>query len=155
MLLKSFKSLILLVFGLMVFSAAVYPQKMQVRKSSVDNPVIAEKNYTDKQFDNFLANLAVAIQAENDGLRKSAVYLAGLYSLYEVVPVLVNQLEKENNADIKILIALVLYKMEDPAGMQAVEKLYSNSKDARVKRMAKAILNEYENNLITSKFTER
>ena len=155
MLLKSFKSLILMILGLMVFSAAFYPQKAQVRKSSVDNPVIAEKNYTDKQFDNFIANLAVAIQAENDGLRKSAVYLSGLYSLYEVVPVLISQLEKENNADIKILIALALYRMEDPAGMQAVEKLYSNTKDARVKRMSKAILNEYENNIITAKVTER
>ena len=155
MLHRSFKSLVLVVLALLVFTAAVYPQQVQIKKCSINNPAVEEKNYTEKQFANFIANLSVAITAENDGLRKSAVYFAGIYTLYETVPVLVSQLEKEKNSDIKILIALALYKMEDPVGMQAVEKLYKKDTDIRVKRMSKAILDEYENRFLTASVSEK
>lgn len=155
MLQRSFKSLVLVVLGLLVFTAAVYPQQVQIKKSSITNPYIEDKGYTEKQFTNFIKNLEVAIKAENNGLRKSAVYLAGLYSLNEVVPVLVSQLEKENNSDIKILIALALYRMEDPIGMEAVEKLYKNESNVRVKRMSKAIVDEFRNKFAQLEISER
>ena len=155
MLQRSFNSLVLVVLGLLVFAAAVYPQQVQIKKSSMNNAYFADKDYTEKQFANFIANLSVAIQAENTGLRKSAVYLAGLYSLNEVVPVLVSQLEKENNSDIKILIALALYRMEDPIGMEAVDKLYRNESNGRVKRMSKAIVDEFRNKFAHLEISER
>lgn len=155
MLQRSFKSLVLVVLSLLVFAAVVYPQQVQIKKSSMTNAYIGDKRYTEKQFTNFIKNLEVAIQAENNGLRKSAVYLAGLYSLNEVVPVLVKQLEKENNSDIKILIALALYRMEDPVGMEAVEKLYKNDSNVRVKRMSKAIVDEFRNKFAQLEISER
>ncbi|HEY4755254.1 MAG TPA: hypothetical protein VIH28_04270 [Ignavibacteriaceae bacterium] len=155
MLQRSFKSLVLVVLSLVVFTTAVYPQQVQNSKSSPNKLSIAYNQYDEKQFANFIANLSVVIQAENSGLRKSAIYLAGLYSLNEVVPTLVSQLEKENNSDIKILIALALYRMEDPIGMEAVEKLYKNESNVRVKRMSKAILDEFKNKLAVTEVSER
>jgi HEAT repeat protein len=78
-------------------------------------------------------------------LRRSAIYLAGFYSLDEAVPALVNQLEKEENPEVKILISIVLFRIDDPRGMEAVEKLYKNDDNARVKSMSKAVLDEYKN----------
>lgn len=152
---RSFKSLVLVVLSLLVFAAAAFPQQVQVKNSSVANVYIEDKGYTEKEFTNFIKNLEVAIQAENNGLRKSAIYLAGLYSLNEVVPVLVSQLEKENNSDIKILIALALYRMEDPIGMEAVEKLYKSESNGRVKRMSKAIVDEFRNKFAQLEISER
>jgi len=152
----SFKSLVLAVVSMLVFSAAGYPQEVQIKKSSHSaNAYLVDKQYNEKQMANFLANLSVAIQSENLGLRRSAIYLAGLYSLNEVIPVLVSQLEKENNSDIKILIALSIYRMEDPEGMLAVEKLYKKDDNARVKRMSKAILDEFKNKFTALKISER
>ena len=155
MLQRFFKSLVLVVLSLVVFTAAAFSQQVQVKNSSMNNPYIADQDFTEKQFASFIANLSVAIQAENSGLRKSAVYLAGLYSLNEVVPVLVGQLEKENNSDIKILIALALYRMEDPIGMEAVDKLYRNESNGRVKRMSKAIVDEFRNKFAHLEISER
>ena len=149
MLQRSFKSLVLVVLGLLVFTAAGYPQEVQTKKSTYPtNAYFVEKQCNEKQITNCIANLSVAIQSENLGLRRSAIYLAGLYSLNEVVPVLVNQLEKENNPDVKILIALALYRMEDPEGMKAVEKLYRKDDNVRVIRMSKAILDEFNNKFV-------
>lgn len=155
MLQRSFKSLVLVVLSLLVFAAVVYPQQVQIKSRNVKNTYISEKEYSEKKFVKFIENLEVAIQAENLGLRKSAVYLAGLYSLNEVIPVLVKQLEKENNSDIKILIALALYRMEDPVGMEAVEKLYKNDSNVRVKRMSKAIVDEFRNKFAQLEISER
>jgi len=152
----SFKSLVLAALSTLIFTAAGYPQEVQVKESSHSaNAYLVDKQHSEKQMANFIASLSVAIQSENLGLRRSAIYLAGLYSLNEVVPVLVSQLEKENNSDVKILIALSLYRMEDPEGMQAVEKLYKKDDNARVKRMSKAILDEFKNKFTTLEISER
>jgi hypothetical protein len=156
MLQRSFTSLVLVVLSMLIFNAASYPQEVQTKKSTHSaNAYFVDKGYDEKQITNFLANLSVAIQSENLGLRRSAVYLAGLYSLNEIVPVLVSQLEKENNSDVKILIALALYRMEDPEGMEAVEKLFRKDGNARVKRMSKAILDEFKNSITALEISER
>jgi HEAT repeat protein len=156
MLQRSFKSLVLVVLNLLVFSAAAFPQQKQINPNEQNKKAyFLDKQYDEKKMADFLANLSVAIQAENLGLRKSAVYLAGLYSLNEVVPALVSQLEKENNSDVKILIALALYRMEDPIGMEAVEKLYKNDSNVRVKRMSKAIVDEFRNKFAQLEISER
>ena len=155
MLQKSFKSLVLVVLSLLIFAAVAYPQQVQTKKSSMNNSYLADKEYTEKQFANFIANLSVAIQAENSGLRKSAIYLSGLYEITEAVPVLVDQLKKEENANVKILTALVLFRLEDPRGMEAIENLYKHDENARVKNMSKAILDEFKNKLAVIEVSER
>jgi len=92
-----------------------------------------------------IANLNVGIQSENKGLRTSSVYLSGFYSLKECVPTLVEQLSKEKNPNVKILIALALYKIGDEKGIAAVKNLAMNDNNPEVKRMGKAILAEFSN----------
>jgi len=156
MLQRSFNSFFLIVLSLLVFTAAAYPQQGSVNKYSKNKfSDFTDKQYEEKKIANFIANLSVAIQSENLGLRRSAIYLAGFYSLDEAIPALVNQLEKEENPEVKILISLVLFRMDDPKGMEAVEKLYKNDENPRVKSMSKAVLNEYKNRFLTAEVSEK
>jgi HEAT repeat protein len=50
-----------------------------------------------------LENLNSAIQSKNDGVRESAIYLAGEYRFIETEDALIKQLKVEKKADIKIL----------------------------------------------------
>jgi hypothetical protein len=45
--------------------------------------------------------------------------------------------------------------MEDPVGMEAVEKLYKNESNVRVKRMSKAIVDEFRNKFAHLEISER
>ena len=69
--------------------------------------------------------------------------MAGLYKIDEAVEALTEQLEKEDNADTRILIALSLYNIGDPDGMKAVKKLAVSDSDNEVKRMSKVIYREF------------
>ncbi len=93
----------------------------------------------------FTGNLNVGIKSDNEGLRKSCIYFTGVYMLKECVPALVEQLAKENNPDVKILIALSLYRIGDKSGMKAVENLSMNDENAKVRKMGNAILIEFAN----------
>ncbi|MFH1194159.1 MAG: hypothetical protein V1720_00525 [bacterium] len=90
-----------------------------------------------------IANLKIGIQSENEGLKRSAIYLAGKYALNDLVDVLVEQLKNENKAATRHLIALSLYKIGNAYGMEAVKETAMTDKDARIKRLAAAIYDEY------------
>jgi HEAT repeat protein len=97
-----------------------------------------------------LNNLIAGIQSENDGLKRSSIYLAGKYRIAEVENVLIKQLQKEENPSTKILIALVLYEMGSTEGLIAVQQMAQNDDNERVRRMATHIYNEYLINDINS-----
>lgn len=90
------------------------------------------------------ANLLVGIHSENEGLRKSAIYMAGKYKINEAVPVLALQLKKEENPDTRILIALSLYTIGSPVGIQAVKLQAAGEKNPRVKKMYTEIYESFE-----------
>jgi HEAT repeat protein len=103
----------------------------------------------------FIKNLAMGIESENTGVKVSCIYFAGFYGFEELVGSLVKQLKKEADADVRILIALSLYKIGDKEGIKAVEELVKSDYDLKVKRMAFSILNQLkiaspERNSITS-----
>jgi HEAT repeat protein len=97
-----------------------------------------------------LDNLKAGINSENIGVRKSAVYFAGKYKINELVDCLVERLEKENEASVRLLIAYSLYEIKDADGMKAVKKLSLLEKDAKVKRMSKNFYKEYLENTTTT-----
>ncbi len=100
----------------------------------------------------FINNLNVGIKSDNEGLRKSCIYFTGIYMLKECVPTLVEQLSKENNPDVKILIALSLYRIGEENGIKAVEKLSMHDDNLRVRKMGNAILTKFEKEkILTSK----
>lgn len=100
-------------------------------------------------------NLIMGIHSENEGVRKSAIYFAGKYKVMETAQDLINQISKEENASIKILIALALFEMDSKEGLEAVKKLSLSDKNDKVRRMASFIYNEYLNNDFTAKVTSR
>jgi len=99
------------------------------------------KNVTE----NSLETLKQGIRSDNTGLRRSSIYMAGLYKIDEAVETLKDQLEKEQNSGIKILIALSLYSIGNPDGMEAVKKLAKSDNDKEVKRMSTVIYREFAN----------
>ncbi|MCX6169813.1 MAG: HEAT repeat domain-containing protein [Ignavibacteriales bacterium] len=93
--------------------------------------------------ENAIKNLIVGIQSENNGLRESAIYLAGKYEITEVVETLVDQFKRETDPKMRVLIALALYKIGDEKGMDAIYAAAVNDSDSKVKRICNAIVNEY------------
>ena len=97
-----------------------------------------------------LDNLKAGINSENIGVRKSAIYFAGKYQIIELVDCLVETLENENEASVRLLIAYSLYEIKDTEGMKAVKELSLLDKDAKVKRMSKNLYNAFLENINTT-----
>lgn len=93
-----------------------------------------------------LQNLEMGIQSENQGVRKSAIYLAGKHKLIEIEDALIKQLSVESNSNIKVLIGLALFRMNSEKGMKELYALVSSDKNSRVRKMSYAIYNAYHNN---------
>lgn len=88
---------------------------------------------------NSIATLKEGIHSENLGVRKSSIYMAGLYKIEELVDALSDQLKTEKYPDAKILIALSLYNIGDTKGMDAVKDLSENDQDVKVKGISAEI----------------
>lgn len=102
-----------------------------------------------------LENLNGAIQSANDGVRESAIYLAGEYRFIDTEDALIKQLKVEKIADIKVLIGLALFRMGSEKGMNELQNLAVSDVNAKVRRMSYAIYNEYLVNNFNSKTAER
>ena len=90
-----------------------------------------------------LENLIAGIHSENDGVRRNSIYFAGYYKIVEAEDALIEQLKQEKNESTRILIALVLYELGSEKGLLEVKDLSLNDEDAKVRRMATQIYNEY------------
>jgi len=90
-----------------------------------------------------IKSLMVGIESDNAGLKKSSIYLSGMYELDGVVETLISQLRKETDPDTRILIALALYKIGNKEGLDAIEELVKNDDNSKVKRISSAILNQF------------
>jgi HEAT repeat protein len=102
-----------------------------------------------------LDNLIMGIHSENEGVRKSAIYFAGKYKVEETAVDLINQLNKEENPSVKILIALALFEMGSREGLEAVRKLSVTEGNPRVRKMATFIYNESVSDNFEGKVTSR
>ena len=90
-----------------------------------------------------LQNLEMGIQSENDGVRESAIYLAGQYRFIDTEDALIKQLRVEKKSDIKVLIGLALFRMSSEKGMNELLGLSTQDENSRVRRMSSAIYSEY------------
>ena len=91
-----------------------------------------------------IRSLAMGIESDNIGVKKSCIYFAGLYEIRDVAWTLIKQLKNEQDPDTRILIVLSLYKIGDKEALNEVEKLVENDHDYKVKRMSSAILNQFK-----------
>jgi HEAT repeat protein len=117
-----------------VLLAAVLTGSVYAQKNSI-------KDVTTNQY--ALQNLVAGIQSDNTGVKRSSIYFAGKYRIAETESALIAQLKQEKDPSTRILIALVLYEMGSEEGLIEVKKLSMNDKDAKVRRMATQIYNEY------------
>jgi hypothetical protein len=88
------------------------------------------------------ANLKAGIASSNEGLKKSAMYMAGKYMVSETAADLVKELKNSDN-NIKILAALSLLRINDSRAMAEVKTAAENETDTHTKNMLSAIYNEY------------
>jgi HEAT repeat protein len=100
-----------------------------------------DKVKSEKPNETAIKNLITAINSDNEGLRRSAVYFAGKYKVKETVNSLAEILKKEKDPNNRVLIALALFEIGDEEGINAVKKLAENDEDLYVRRMSLAIVN--------------
>lgn len=102
-----------------------------------------------------LNNLVMGIHSENEGIRKSSIYFAGKYKVEETADVLIAQLHKEENASLRVLIALALFEIDSKEGLDAIRKLSVNDDNLKVRRLAAFIYKEFVNNSFAGTVTSR
>jgi len=92
-----------------------------------------------------IKNLKAGINSENPGLRKSAIYFAGKYKVTVLAEELIKQYSKENDYQIRKLIALSLFKIADESGMELVKNMSHNDENAKVRHLATSLFDVYAN----------
>ena len=107
----------------------------------------SKKSYPEKS----VKNLVTAIESDNDGLKRSGIYLAGFYKVNETAPVLLKLFPKENSKN-QILIALSLYQIGEENCIMKLMELSNKEHDGEVIRMCNAVVEQYKKNAI---FTSR
>ncbi len=98
-----------------------------------------DKVVVKKLNDNALKNLTTAITSENEGLRRSGIYLAGKYKIAEVVDELTEIFSEEKDPNNRVLIVLALHEIGSDEALKAIKKLAVNDEDLYVRRMSLAI----------------
>ncbi|MBI2417290.1 MAG: HEAT repeat domain-containing protein [Ignavibacteriales bacterium] len=88
-------------------------------------------------------NLVTGINSENAGLKRSAIYMAGKYSVTEVLPALFKKMAQEDDPGTRILIALSVYNIGQPESILKLKTLAKAEKDVRVKQMFNEIYQQY------------
>lgn len=89
--------------------------------------------------DQSIGNLKNAIQSNNPGLRKSGIYFAGKYAVEELTETLLQQLNEENEPNLRVLMIRVLYIIGNYEYMDEIYKLALNDENIGVRRIASAI----------------
>ena len=93
--------------------------------------------------DNAVQNLLTGIKSENKGLKKSSIYFAGFYEVEETIEALSEELRKESDESIKVLIVLALFKIGSEDAISAIREITGSEKSLKVKTLGNEILDQY------------
>jgi HEAT repeat protein len=102
---------------------------------------------------NEITSLVNGINSENEGLKKSSIYFAGKYKVYETVDALTALLENEKDPAVRLLTTKALFEIGDTKGMKVVYELSMTDENVKVRRMCKALYEVYELSEYENKFT--
>ena len=90
-----------------------------------------------------IANFISAIKSDNEGLKRSAIYLAGKYKIGETVDELSKILSSDNSENVKFASALALYEIGDPKGLDAIFKSSLIDQNEFIKKLCASIYYDY------------
>ncbi|PKL87761.1 MAG: hypothetical protein CVV23_13740 [Ignavibacteriae bacterium HGW-Ignavibacteriae-2] len=125
MLTQIYKNIILVIIVLILFSA--------------DKPLTANN----KPNENAIKNLINGINSQNDGLKRSSIYLSGCYKINETVDALVKLIDHEVNISTKLLIIRSLYNIGDLKGMIKIHDISLYDENDNVRSIAAAVYQAY------------
>ena len=97
-----------------------------------------------------LYNLTQGITSQNEGLRRSSIYLAGKYQIAEMVPVLCRQFQRETDSFNKRLILLSIYQTGEFAALSTTCLLAQKDSSHSVKHLSAALLLEIQRATLAS-----
>jgi HEAT repeat protein len=123
------------IFTIVLMIAMILPASLMLAQNNSINDVTNHKYALD--------NLLAGIKSENEGVRRSSIYLAGKYKISEAEQTLIEQLKNEPNPSIRTLIAFVLYELGSEEGLGEVKKLALGDVDPQVRRMSTHLIHEY------------
>ena len=90
-----------------------------------------------KQIDNLIR----CIETGNEGVRKSAIFLAGKYKIVEVSEILLKILKEENNSSIVLLATFALYQIdEQQATFAVIDRTVENPDEELNKKLMQAVV---------------
>jgi hypothetical protein len=95
---------------------------------------------------NMINNLEEGLKSENEGLRRSSIYLSAYYQIKELVNPLAENLEKVTDSKERVLLLLALYKIGGDDSYRIIQEYVMNGNDIEASRLAKSILNEFAAN---------
>jgi HEAT repeat protein len=121
-----------MLFGAVLFMGAAWANAQTVKDE------IGEA-----KFDNAVANYLVALKGENDGLRRSAIYMLGQIQANDATIPLMKVLRSSKDARSRIAAAWALSKIGNAFGVYAVKQAVRFDDDLKVQTHAAWYYNLY------------
>lgn len=109
----------------------------------IANTAIAQESKQNPISKRAIENLKVGIMSDNNGLKRNSIYFAGKYRIAESVDALVAELNDTEDPSTRVLIAMSLYLIGEPKGLEAVYEIAKTDDNSRVRRLCNAIYAEY------------
>jgi 3-methyladenine DNA glycosylase AlkD len=121
----------------MLFGAVLLVMATWANAQTVKNEIGEAK------FDNAVANYLVALKSDNDGLRRSAIYMLGQLEAKEAVIPMMKVLRGSKDPGCRIAAAWALSKIGGSVGTYAVKQAVRFDDDLKVKTHAAWYYNLY------------
>ncbi len=105
--------------------------------------VSAQQEGREKQINmNHIESLRQALQSDNDGLRKSAVYFAGLYKIEDLTFELQKILNNDECEQIRLLAAYSLYHLDNKVSLNGILYASKENSNLKLRRICRALYKE-------------
>lgn len=98
---------------------------------------------------NTVESLLEGLNSDNIGLKSSCAYMIGELQITKAVIPLMRMLRTSENEDLRISVALALYKIRTPLAINAVKQAITFDESERVSKHCASFYNDFSKNRIT------
>jgi HEAT repeat protein len=99
--------------------------------------------------ENTVSSLMIGLASDNVGLKSSSAYMIGELQLSKAVIPLMRILREDENEDMRIAVALALYKIGTPLAVNAVRQAAKFDENERVSKHCASFYSQYLRNKFT------